>query len=139
MCLGLFPVQNFREHIIMIEWINYYGEIWAKYFGIAVIQNTIFLGLIFIALHFLRNSSARIRYNIALLGLIKLLIPPIVPSPLGKAMSFQPIKMSNFNFIRSASEISTISPEVRFSIDWIGLLFALWLLVMGIFLFSGTS
>ena len=118
----------------MIEWINYYGEIWTKYFGIAVIQNTIFLGLIFIALHFLRNSSARIRYNIALLGLIKLLIPPIVPSPLGEAMLFQPIRMPNFNFIKSASEISTIPHEVRFSINWIGLLFALWLLVMGIFL-----
>jgi beta-lactamase regulating signal transducer with metallopeptidase domain len=118
----------------MIELINYYGTIWAKYFGVAVIQNTIFLGFIFLALNFLRNSSARIRYNIALLGLIKLLIPPIVPSPLGEALLFQPIRMPNFNFINSATELSAIPPEVKFSINWVGMLFVLWILVMGIFL-----
>jgi len=118
----------------MIEWINYYGLIWAKYFGVAVIQNTIFLGFIFLALHILRHSSARIRYNVALLGLIKLLIPPIIPALIGKTMLLQPIGMQNFNFINSAPEMSAIPTEVRFSIHWIGLLFVIWILIMGIFL-----
>ncbi len=118
----------------MIEWINYHGAIWAKYFGVAVIQNTIFLGVIFLALHFLSNSSARIRYNIALLGLIKLLIPPIIPAPIGEKLLLQPISAPNFSFINSASKISVISPEVRFSMNWVGLLFIVWILAMGIFL-----
>jgi len=118
----------------MIEWINFHGAIWAKYFSIAIIQNTIFLGFIFLALHLLRNSSARIRYNIALLGLIKLLIPPIIPAPIGEALLLQPGRMQKFNFINAGAEISAIPPEVRFSINWIGLLFVIWILVMGIFI-----
>ena len=118
----------------MIEWINFHGAIWAKYFSIAIIQNTIFLGFIFLALHLLRNSSARIRYNIALLGLIKLLIPPIIPAPIGEKLLLQPVRVPNFSFINSASEISAIPPEVRFSMNWVGLLFLVWILVMGIFL-----
>jgi beta-lactamase regulating signal transducer with metallopeptidase domain len=119
----------------MIEWINYYGVIWAKYFSVVLIQDTIFLGFIFLAFHILRHSSARIRYNVALLGLIKLLIPPIIPAPpIGKTMLLQPIGMQNFNFINSVPELSSIPTEVRFSIHWVGLLFVIWILVMGIFL-----
>lgn len=118
----------------MIEWINYYGAIWAKYFSVAIIQTAIFLGVIFLVLHVLKNSSARIRYNIALLGLIKLLIPPIIPAPIGEKLLLQPIRMPNFGFINSGTEIAAVSPEVRFSMNWVGLLFVIWILVMGIFL-----
>ncbi len=118
----------------MIEWINYYGAIWGKYFSVVVIQNTIFLSFIFLALYLLRTSSARMRYNIALLGLSKLLVPPIIPAPIGKTMLLQPIRMQNFNFINLVPEMSAIPTEVRFSINWVGLLFVLWSLVMVIFL-----
>ncbi len=45
----------------------------------AVVQNTMFAGLVLIILIALKNTSAKIRYAIALLGLLKLLVPPFVP------------------------------------------------------------
>jgi len=117
----------------MMELINYYGSIWAKYFSVIIIQNTIFLALIFLALHLLRNSSAKVRYNIALLGLIKLIIPPIIPVSFGETINLQPIRFENFNFIDSATGMQAMPAEVRFSINWVGLLFTIWLVVMAIF------
>jgi len=118
----------------MIEWINQYGALWANYFSVAVIQNTIFLGLVFLALYLLKNSSARIRYNIALLGLIKLLVPSIIPSPIGSPTLLQPIRLSNFNIIDTTTQAQAIATEARFSLNWAGLLFLIWILVMVIVL-----
>ncbi|MBN1350580.1 TonB family protein [candidate division KSB1 bacterium] len=64
----------------MIETINQFSTVWLDYFGLAILQNTVFLGLIFLAFHIFRNESARVKYGIALIGLIKLMLPPFIPS-----------------------------------------------------------
>jgi len=66
----------------VIDFLNNIGRIWAEYFGIAVVQNTIFLGIIYLILSLLRNSTARLKYAVTIIGLIKLLLPPFIPGPL---------------------------------------------------------
>jgi beta-lactamase regulating signal transducer with metallopeptidase domain/biopolymer transport protein ExbD len=63
----------------MIELINHWGSLWAGYFGFAVLQNTVFLGLVFVLLHLLRHRSAYLLYMLCMIGLLKLLLPPFVP------------------------------------------------------------
>ncbi|MBN2414066.1 TonB family protein [candidate division KSB1 bacterium] len=58
---------------------NYYSSLWIQYFGFAVLQNTLFLGLVFLAFYLLKNADARIKYIIGVLGMVKLLLPPFIP------------------------------------------------------------
>lgn len=64
----------------MIGFLNEAGRLWYEPFGFAVVQNTLFLGVIFAALYWLRNASARVRYAVAVVGLVKLITPPFLPS-----------------------------------------------------------
>ena len=65
----------------MIQMLNSAGVQWGELFLFAVIQNTVFLGLVFVALHLLRNAPASVRYLIALTGLVKLVLPPFLRIP----------------------------------------------------------
>ena len=66
----------------MIDLLNTWGSTWFGYFGPAVLQNTLFLGLILLALHVLRNARASLRYTLCLIGFVKLLLPPFLPTGL---------------------------------------------------------
>lgn len=63
----------------MIDFINQIADSWLKYFGIAVVQNTIFIAVIFLTLKFAKELPAKIKYAISLIALFKLLIPPFIP------------------------------------------------------------
>ncbi|MBC8400086.1 MAG: M56 family metallopeptidase [Candidatus Marinimicrobia bacterium] len=63
----------------MIDLLNYISNHWWSYFFPLVIQNTLFLAIIYGALIYLKKIPVRTRYSIALLGLIKLLIPAFIP------------------------------------------------------------
>ena len=65
----------------MIQMLNSAAAQWGEFFLLAVIQNTIFLGLVLAALHILRNAPARVRYLVALAGLLKLVLPPFLRIP----------------------------------------------------------
>ncbi|MBC7186045.1 MAG: TonB family protein [Calditrichaeota bacterium] len=65
----------------MIDLFNSWGQYWARYFGLAVAQNTLFLVLVLAALYLLRRSQARLRYIVAMIGFAKLLLPLFVPGP----------------------------------------------------------
>lgn len=68
----------------MTTLLNDWGAAWAAFFVPAILQNTIFLGLVFLALHLLRNASARVRAAVATVGVIKLVIPPFLPLTMGE-------------------------------------------------------
>ncbi|NQT25289.1 hypothetical protein HQ585_08040 [candidate division KSB1 bacterium] len=80
----------------MVMWINEIAATWAEYFGWAVIQNSIFLGIIILTLRLLRDTPARIRYWIGMAGLIKLIIPPFLAAPFLKP---DPIILSSVGLI----------------------------------------
>ena len=62
----------------MIATLNDWGAAWAGWFGWLVLQNTVFLGLVFLALHALRDASARVRAAVATIGVLKLALPPFL-------------------------------------------------------------
>ncbi|MFH1853012.1 MAG: M56 family metallopeptidase [Candidatus Neomarinimicrobiota bacterium] len=63
----------------MVNLLNTVSIHWWTYFVPLVIQNTLFLALVYSALSYLKKIPAQSRYGIALLGLIKLLIPAFIP------------------------------------------------------------
>jgi len=109
----------------VISFFNHIGYLWAEYFGIAVVQNTIFLGIICLFLHILRNGSARLKYTVTIIGLTKLLLPPFIP-----ATFLSGVSKSSTLYFGIASPISTTTtptptPEI---LNTIGVLFLLWII-----------
>ncbi|MBN1480765.1 TonB family protein [candidate division KSB1 bacterium] len=69
----------------MIATVNTSAGAWLDYFSYAVLQNTIFLTVIFLVLYLLRSANARLKYGVSILGIIKLLIPPFLPGSFGSS------------------------------------------------------
>ncbi|UCG52312.1 MAG: biopolymer transporter ExbD [Candidatus Latescibacterota bacterium] len=111
----------------MIDLLNHYGYLWAEFFGAAVIQNTIFLGLVFAALYFLRDASAQIRYVVGLIGLFKLLLPPFFPIQF--VSSSTPLSLLSEPVATLVLTQQTTGPENTASArpDFLGIVFALWI------------
>lgn len=120
----------------MIDLINSISEQWYAILTTSVIQNTMFLGFLFAALYILRNSAARIKYLIALIGLIKLLFIPVFPVPIFPSSLSAPV----YNFTRivplSTSPLAAgqASPT---DLNFTSFLFLSWLLMtVGYLIFS---
>ncbi|MBU8870022.1 MAG: M56 family metallopeptidase [Gemmatimonadales bacterium] len=63
----------------MVTLLNEWAGSWGPYFLLAVIQNSLFLALVFVILRVLRRAPARILSLVATLGVVKLAIPPFLP------------------------------------------------------------
>ncbi len=61
----------------MIHWINAIASTWAHMFWVMNLQNSLFLLITLAILHKLRNQSPKVTSLIALIALVKMLIPPI--------------------------------------------------------------
>lgn len=59
--------------------LNGWAQMWGPYLLSAVVQNTAFLAVVFLALHLMRPAPARILSLIATIGVLKLAIPPFLP------------------------------------------------------------
>lgn len=113
----------------MIELLNEWSRAWIAYFSTIAAQNTIFLSILLIILHFLRNASAQLKYTIGLIGLIKLLIPPFLPIQIfGSA----PGTLANLSFI-TAGGSSAPNPALMENIpipatqlSYLSCVFILW-------------
>jgi len=123
----------------MIDFINYYSNLWIQYFGFALLQNTIFLGFVFLAFYLLKNADARIKYIIGMLGIVKLLLPPFIP---GSFSWFTNIGKNGAgstaigNIIPLGAEQTTASAQLSAS----SLLLILWFTtLLGYFLIAGLS
>jgi len=62
----------------LIELLNHISEIWIQYFTIMNIQNAVFISAILVLLYLFRNQSARFLRVLTLLGLAKLVVPPVL-------------------------------------------------------------
>ena len=63
----------------MIHWINSAASYWVHVFTMMNLQNTLFLVIALLLLRGLRNHSPQLTGLLALVALIKLLLPPIAP------------------------------------------------------------
>jgi len=122
----------------MITYFNSFAENWMAYFGTAILQNTLFLGVIFLVLYLLRDRNARIRYAVAALGLIKLLVPPFVPLTIREtASAFAPaVGTIELGTVSVATEATPSGP----SLSVLSIIFMIWaltlILMLGSTLFS---
>ena len=116
----------------MIELLNQYGQAWAEFFGLAVLQNTLFLGIVFLVLYWLRNATARIRHAIAMIGIIKLLLPPFMPASLLSKWFAFPGETIAIQIGKPMAAASAETMEPTLSVSLIGLLFFVWFLTLSI-------
>jgi beta-lactamase regulating signal transducer with metallopeptidase domain len=110
----------------MIDLLNAWGHLWFERFALIVLQDTVFLGLIFLVLARLRSASARLRYGIALVGLVKLILPPFVPLSASTGSGYLllvPMGSRAPQILGSGTGTSVDGP---LSLSVTGALFALW-------------
>lgn len=121
----------------MIAGLNQWSADWWPYFGAAVIQNTIFLGIVFVVLRALRNVSAQARYLVAIVGLVKLLFPPLIPVAVFSTASEIPLARSFVTLVDGAGSAtaSRVAPSALPSAA--SVLFVVWLAV--VLAYSGLS
>ncbi len=114
----------------MIELLEQFGQIWAENFGIKILQDTFFLGIIFFTLFWLKNANARTKYIIAMIGIVKLLLPPFLPiSLLSKYFNFSNT-MIDVQIGTPMISASTNQVEPTLNLSLIGLCFVTWLCVV---------
>jgi len=119
--------------------VNQCGSHWVEYFGLALVQNTLFVGLILVALHLLRRALAHLRYSICLIGLIKLLLPPLIPASflVRSTVHLQPL--SSVTLTTPAGGVPAgpaVSHSTHLSLP--GMLFLLWLGGMALYAVFGA-
>ena len=104
----------------MIDLINNISACWWTYFIPLVIQNTLFLALIYGVLSLLKKIPAHARYSITLIGLIKLLIPAFIPlslltvpqiTALNKIINLNPVTTTTISGVPS-SPIMLTAPAI---------------------------
>jgi TonB family protein len=111
----------------MISLLNHWGEVWLQYFSPLVLQNSIFLGLVFLALHLFRKAPANVKYAIGMVGLVKLLLPPFLPATTLTSAAAAGIRItSDVLAVEPAlvQETGSVGPTVQLNIST--LLFLLW-------------
>jgi TonB family protein len=117
----------------MIFSINNVAESWLVYFSYAVFQNTIFLGIIFLLLYLLRNTNARFKYAIAILGIIKLLVPPFLPGSFGMTQITSPAIIElEMSMTTNMIPIEPAAPQLSF----VSFLFLVWCATIFLYLMS---
>ncbi|MBD3225105.1 MAG: TonB family protein [Caldithrix sp.] len=107
----------------MISFINAIAQGWAPYIALWTVQNTLFTILILLLLYLLRHSDARFRRYIALTGLIKLLIPPIIELPFSSQVNT--IYLSNLNVI----PVPTSPPVGQPALTASSFIFGMWIII----------
>lgn len=117
----------------MISSVNAFAARWLEYFSYAIVQNTVFLGCIFVTLYLLRRTNARLKYAIGILGMIKLLVPPFLPASFGTAETTIPAVVTiDMNMTMNVVPAEPVAPQFSFA----SLLFLLWCAILLIYFLS---
>lgn len=120
----------------MIDWINTISSSWVNVLPVMAVQNILFLCLILVILYLLRHKNARLLKAIALVGLIKLFIPPFVSMDLlPKSAPIGLSKLSEMLIITPGDTIQHASLSL-FSIMMLVWLTALITLILGMLIYT---
>ena len=117
----------------MIEYINQIGSTWAEFFGLMILQNTIFLVIIFITLAALKNNSAQLKYIVGMAGIVKLLLPPFLPFYVEGSSSNQTVGFGLVEF--GTGTTPALANEILIpTFNTFGILFLAWLVLAVVYL-----
>jgi len=123
----------------MIPFLNEVGDIWFDFAKLFVIQNSIFLGLVFLALFLLKNASAQVKYWITCIGLLKLVLPPFITVPFIKSPSADVVVPAVTNPVEQLVVVFQSFVQDIF-LSNTAVLFSIWMilasLILLLFLFS---
>jgi beta-lactamase regulating signal transducer with metallopeptidase domain len=124
----------------MVEFLNHMGRLWYEPFGLLVVQNTVFLVLVFAALYWLRGASARVRYAVAMAGVVKLILPPFVATGTSSAPAYMElpgiasVPYHPLTLPGAADAHAAVAPTMA------GVLFALWCIIaLGVVVHTVTT
>lgn len=106
----------------MVAVLNAFSENWINHFGTMILQNTLFLGVIFLLLYLIRNKHAGIRYSVATLGLIKLLLPPFLPLTIRENAAAVNVFSESGNISVTAVEALPAAPDLSLP----AIIFLIW-------------
>ncbi len=123
----------------MIGLLNDLGAKWAAYFVPALVQNTLFLAIVFIVLHRLRRAAAGVRYAVAAVGLLKLLLPPLFPMSFGlgaveTARQVEGVSGAISFISRGSAAVGAPAAVPVTGLELPGLLFAAWAAVAALYI-----
>ncbi|MDD3967046.1 MAG: M56 family metallopeptidase [Candidatus Neomarinimicrobiota bacterium] len=106
----------------MINYLNSFAENWITFFSTVILQNTLFLAVIFLVLYLIRDKHAGIRYSVAALGLIKLLLPPFLPLAVRENTATASAAVEVGNISVGVAEATPAGPALSLP----GIIFLLW-------------
>lgn len=106
-------------------------------------QNTLFLGIVLLALHLARNARAGTRYLIAVTGLVKLLLPPFLPIHLAAESGAPFPALSGVSYLTLSGLASPAEGPIAASqpaqvLTHAGGLFVVWALIACAYLILAT-
>jgi len=114
----------------MVTLLNNWSAAWGPYFLLAVLQNTVFLALVFGVLHGLRHRPARVLAGVATVGVVKLAVPPFLAVGwLGTAPAeqmAQPVSTLLFPFADLGAGTESSSVGLPGGLSPLTVLMALW-------------
>ncbi len=120
----------------MIDWINTISSSWVNMLPVMTIQNILFFCVLLFILYLLRHKNARLLKAIALVGLIKLFIPPFVSMDLlPKSAPIGLSRLSEILIITPGDTIQHASLSI-FSIIMLVWLSALITLILGMSIYT---
>jgi len=109
----------------MLAQLSSFADRWLELFGYVILQNTLFLGVIFLVLYLLRDKNAQVKYAVAALGVIKLLVPPFIPFTLRQSVAVAPA-VGTFE-MSDISVASDFNPGMTGpTISFLSILFLIW-------------
>ncbi len=118
----------------MIEALNHTSAAWLELMLAASIHNCLFIGLILALLFVLRGHKARLLRHIAILGLVKIFILPLIPAA---AVAPTPYSLSAVTAIFDGLGLRTATASTSSSLSATSLLYCLWLIgALGGIIFS---
>jgi len=99
---------------------------------LVLIQNTIFLGLIFVLLHLLKDTDALKKYIVAIFGVAKLLLPPFIPAKFLSNLFTISNNSVGIEFGRIKAIPITGEVDAAINLNLQSLLLILWMITAGV-------
>ena len=112
----------------MAHWINNISSMWVDFALLMTVQNCLFLLFIFFLLYLFRNKDARILRGIAVIGLVKLFIPPFLPVSISSAELYTASYLSLF--VVTGTPESIVEPAKGISLSLSSIAMLGWLLLV---------